>query len=166
MFAEVGRFSSAVLVDVHGILCAVLTPVPVVILASPNILHHFYPSYFKLLLGSRPRWTGMPSCKQEIVFVIVNLYLQYCVLINCFVCRFNTNTRDFTNIEHYRTKPEREGIVRTQGFVIYVADTNPGDRVKIETTRITEITANGQISNRHAAELREERQIMLSFCFR
>ena len=29
-----------------------------------------------------------------------------------------------------------EGIARNQGFVIYVADTKPGDRVKIKITRI------------------------------
>jgi hypothetical protein len=28
------------LVDVHGILCAVLTPMPFIPFASPNIIHH------------------------------------------------------------------------------------------------------------------------------
>ena len=38
-----------------------------------------------------------------------------------------------------------EGIARSQGFVIYVPDTKPGDRVKIKVIRITEKAANGQV---------------------
>ena len=38
-----------------------------------------------------------------------------------------------------------EGIARSQGFVIYVADTKPGDRVKIKITRVTDKAANAQI---------------------
>jgi predicted RNA-binding protein with TRAM domain len=38
-----------------------------------------------------------------------------------------------------------EGIARSQGFVIYVAGTKPGDRVRIKVIRITEKAANGQV---------------------
>ena len=38
-----------------------------------------------------------------------------------------------------------EGIARNQGFVIYVADAKPGERVKIKITRISDKTANAQI---------------------
>jgi predicted RNA-binding protein with TRAM domain len=38
-----------------------------------------------------------------------------------------------------------EGIARSQGFVIYVADAKPGERVKIKITRITNMAANAQI---------------------
>jgi len=38
-----------------------------------------------------------------------------------------------------------EGIARNQGFVIYVADAKPGDRVKIKITRITDKAANAQV---------------------
>jgi len=41
--------------------------------------------------------------------------------------------------------PKGEGIARSQGFVIYVADTKPGDRVKIKAVRITEKAANAQV---------------------
>ena len=41
--------------------------------------------------------------------------------------------------------PKGEGIVRSQGFVIYVPDTKPGDRVKIKVIRITEKAANAQV---------------------
>ncbi len=38
-----------------------------------------------------------------------------------------------------------EGIVRIQGFVIYVADAKLGDHVKIKITRIGGRTANAEI---------------------
>jgi predicted RNA-binding protein with TRAM domain len=41
--------------------------------------------------------------------------------------------------------PKGEGIARSQGFVIYVADTKPGDRVKIKVIRITKKAANAQV---------------------
>ena len=41
--------------------------------------------------------------------------------------------------------PRGEGIARNQGFVIYVAGTRPGDRVKIKVIRITEKAANAQV---------------------
>ena len=71
LFAEVGWFSSGILVDVHGILCAVLTPVPVVILASPNILHHFYHFSLVSCLAADCEEAVMLSCKQEMVFHVV-----------------------------------------------------------------------------------------------
>jgi hypothetical protein len=40
LLAKVGTgFHRSLLVDVYGILGAVLTPMPLIILASPNILH-------------------------------------------------------------------------------------------------------------------------------
>jgi predicted RNA-binding protein with TRAM domain len=47
-------------------------------------------------------------------------------------------------VEITELSPKGEGIAKSQGFVIYVADTKPGDRVKIRVTRITEKTANAQ----------------------
>ena len=41
--------------------------------------------------------------------------------------------------------PKGEGIARSQGFVIYVADTKPGDRVKVRVIRITEKAAIAQV---------------------
>jgi predicted RNA-binding protein with TRAM domain len=41
--------------------------------------------------------------------------------------------------------PKGEGIARNQGFVIYVADAKPGDRVKIKITRITDKAANAEV---------------------
>jgi predicted RNA-binding protein with TRAM domain len=38
-----------------------------------------------------------------------------------------------------------EGIARIQGFVIFVANAKPGDRVKIKITRIGGMTANAEI---------------------
>ncbi len=37
--------------------------------------------------------------------------------------------------------PKGEGIARNQGFVIYVADAKPGDRVKVKVVRIAEKSA-------------------------
>jgi predicted RNA-binding protein with TRAM domain len=41
--------------------------------------------------------------------------------------------------------PKGEGIAKNQGFVIYVADTKPGDLVKVKITRLTSMTANAQV---------------------
>jgi len=38
-----------------------------------------------------------------------------------------------------------EGIAKNQGFVIYVADTKPGDQVKVRITKLTNMTANAQV---------------------
>ncbi len=48
-------------------------------------------------------------------------------------------------VEITEKSPKGEGIARNQGFVIYVADTKPGDRVKVKVTRITEKAATAQI---------------------
>jgi predicted RNA-binding protein with TRAM domain len=50
-------------------------------------------------------------------------------------------------VEISELSPKGEGIARNQGFVIYVADTKPGDHVKIKITRITDKAANAQIIN-------------------
>jgi predicted RNA-binding protein with TRAM domain len=44
-------------------------------------------------------------------------------------------------VEITELSPKGEGIARNQGFVIYVADSKPGDRPKIKITRITGMTA-------------------------
>ena len=50
LFAEVRRrFYTGLLVDIAGILCAVLTPMPFVTLTSPNVLHHSKSLRFNLL---------------------------------------------------------------------------------------------------------------------
>jgi predicted RNA-binding protein with TRAM domain len=41
--------------------------------------------------------------------------------------------------------PKGEGIARSQGFVIYVADAKPGDIVKVKITRLTNMAANAQV---------------------
>ena len=48
-------------------------------------------------------------------------------------------------VEVTELSPKGEGIAKSQGFVIYVADTKPGDRVKIHVTRIAEKAANATI---------------------
>jgi predicted RNA-binding protein with TRAM domain len=48
-------------------------------------------------------------------------------------------------VEITELSPKGEGIARSQGFVIYVAGTKPGDRVKIKVTRITKRAANAQV---------------------
>jgi predicted RNA-binding protein with TRAM domain len=41
--------------------------------------------------------------------------------------------------------PKGEGIAKNQGFVIYVADTKPGDRVKVRITKLVNKAANSQV---------------------
>jgi predicted RNA-binding protein with TRAM domain len=41
--------------------------------------------------------------------------------------------------------PKGEGIAKNQGFVIYVADTKPGDRVKVRITKLANKAANSQV---------------------
>ena len=41
--------------------------------------------------------------------------------------------------------PKGEGIARNQGFVIYVVDAKPGDRVKVKITRMTDKSAYAQV---------------------
>ena len=48
-------------------------------------------------------------------------------------------------VEITELSPKGEGITRSQGFVIYVADTKPGDRVKIRVIRISEKAAYAQL---------------------
>ncbi len=48
-------------------------------------------------------------------------------------------------VEITEMSPKGEGIARNQGFVIYVADTKPRDRVKVKVIRITEKAATAQI---------------------
>ncbi len=48
-------------------------------------------------------------------------------------------------VEITELSPKGEGIARNQGFVIYVADTKLGDRVRVKVTRITEKTAKAQV---------------------
>ena len=48
-------------------------------------------------------------------------------------------------VEITEMSPKGEGIAKNQGFVIYVAETKPGDRVKIKITRITNKAADAQI---------------------
>jgi predicted RNA-binding protein with TRAM domain len=48
-------------------------------------------------------------------------------------------------VEISELSPKGEGIARSQGFVIYVAGTKPGDHVRIKVIRITEKAANGQV---------------------
>ena len=48
-------------------------------------------------------------------------------------------------VEITELSPKGEGIAKSQGYVIYVADTKPGDRVKIRVIRITEKAAIAQV---------------------
>ncbi|HTY74373.1 MAG TPA: TRAM domain-containing protein [Candidatus Nanoarchaeia archaeon] len=48
-------------------------------------------------------------------------------------------------VEISELSPKGEGIAKNQGFVIYVADSKPGDHVKVRITRITDKAANAQI---------------------
>jgi predicted RNA-binding protein with TRAM domain len=48
-------------------------------------------------------------------------------------------------VEITELSPKGEGTAKSQGFVIYVPDTKPGDRVKIKVNRITEKAANAQV---------------------
>ena len=48
-------------------------------------------------------------------------------------------------VEITELSPKGEGIAKNQGFVIYVADTKPGDQVKTKITRLTNKAANGQV---------------------
>ncbi len=48
-------------------------------------------------------------------------------------------------VEISEMSPKGEGIARSQGFVIYVPDTKPGDRAKIKVIRITEKAANATV---------------------
>jgi predicted RNA-binding protein with TRAM domain len=48
-------------------------------------------------------------------------------------------------VEITELSPKGEGIAKNQGYVIYVADAQPGDRVKVKITRITDKAANAQV---------------------
>ena len=48
-------------------------------------------------------------------------------------------------VEITELSPKGEGIAKKQGYVIYVADTKPGDSVKVKITRITDKAANAQV---------------------
>ena len=48
-------------------------------------------------------------------------------------------------VEISELSPKGEGIAKSQGFVIYVADTKPRDRVRVKVVRITEKAANAQV---------------------
>ena len=48
-------------------------------------------------------------------------------------------------VEITELSPKGEGIAKNQGFVIYVAGTKLGDRVKVKITRITDKAANAQV---------------------
>jgi predicted RNA-binding protein with TRAM domain len=48
-------------------------------------------------------------------------------------------------VEISELSPKGEGIAKNQGFVIYVAGTKLGDRVKVKITRITDKAANAQV---------------------
>ena len=48
-------------------------------------------------------------------------------------------------VEITELSPKGEGIAKNQGFVIYVADAKPGDRVKVKIERITNMVANAQV---------------------
>ena len=48
-------------------------------------------------------------------------------------------------VEITELSPKGECIARNQCFVIYVADTKPGDKVKTKITRLTNKAANGQV---------------------
>jgi predicted RNA-binding protein with TRAM domain len=48
-------------------------------------------------------------------------------------------------VEITELSAKREGIAKNQGYVIYVADTKPGDHIKVKITRITDKAANAQV---------------------
>lgn len=47
-------------------------------------------------------------------------------------------------VEISELSPKGEGVARNQGFVIYVADAKPGERVRVKITRITAKAATAQ----------------------
>jgi predicted RNA-binding protein with TRAM domain len=48
-------------------------------------------------------------------------------------------------VEITEMSPQGEGIARIQGFVVRVADSKPGDHVKIRVTRSGGMTAKAEI---------------------
>jgi 23S rRNA (uracil1939-C5)-methyltransferase len=48
-------------------------------------------------------------------------------------------------VEITELSPKGEGIAKNQGFAIYVADANLGDRVKVKITKVTDKAANAQV---------------------
>jgi len=48
-------------------------------------------------------------------------------------------------VEITELSPKGQGIAKNQGFIIYVADTKPGDRAKIRITKITNMAATAEI---------------------
>ncbi len=48
-------------------------------------------------------------------------------------------------VEITEFSPKGEGIAKNQGFVIYVANTKPGDRAKVKIERITKMAAYAQV---------------------
>jgi len=49
------------------------------------------------------------------------------------------------DVEIKETSRRGEGIARIQGFVVFVPNTKPGDRVKIRVTRISRRCANAEV---------------------
>ncbi len=48
-------------------------------------------------------------------------------------------------VEISELSPKGEGIVKNQGFVIYVDDAKVGDHVKVKINRVTDKAANAQV---------------------
>ena len=48
LLTKIRRFHRTLLINKHGILCAILTPMPIVILTSSNILNHSYHLFQRL----------------------------------------------------------------------------------------------------------------------
>ena len=101
LFTEVDLSHSSFLVDEHGILCAVLTPMPLVILTSPNILNHFLsPCLVSCLAALLEVHWGVELPLKRLGSLMFNQYLQYYVLINYFVYLPNINTEKSRSLEN------------------------------------------------------------------
>jgi predicted RNA-binding protein with TRAM domain len=59
--------------------------------------------------------------------------------------RYPVELDEELEVEITELSSKGEGIARNQGFVIYVADTKPGDHVKIKIIRVTNKAANAQV---------------------
>ncbi|MGE5638275.1 MAG: TRAM domain-containing protein [Chloroflexota bacterium] len=59
--------------------------------------------------------------------------------------RYPVELGEELEVEITELSPKGEGITKNQGFVIYVADTKPGDHLRIKITRITGKTAKAQV---------------------
>ena len=112
LLAEVrDRLCEGFLVDVHGVLCAVLAPMPPVIFTSSNVLHQSVYS----------------------VSVFFPEFIQYLVLINIIFYPFNINTKGKSSV---KARPANHTKARQCALAKYSARTQQNKHIAMQRERL------------------------------